>query len=634
MSKIWYIDTSGKVEGPLTLSELRSRAADGRLRSSDGVSTDQVQWIPARQVAELVFPPTTILYTDPTRPPPKQLTETVVSGYASTGGSEPVDAAKFSPLDSVPGYQVIAPLGTGACGVVFKAVQVNLNRVVALKTVRMAENMPADIVTRFEQEAVALARLKHPNIVAVYDCGHTHGRAFFAMELLEGEDLSKLVERTGPLDERTAWLVARQTAAALAHAAKLGVIHRDVKPANLFLVEPPTGFPLPPGVPMVKVTDFGLALARRNPNDSDHHQTAAGVVLGTPVYMAPEQFTGSNVDPRADIYSLGATMYHILTGKSPFDGRTVWEVMMKKAMPCPRLEPPVSKESADLVESMVAVDVAVRPPDYTELIARIDALPCLGGAFSAAGLPVILPTQPPSFVRTTSPAPEPARRRKGWVYAVAAVAVLGVAVGIAAVAGAFNWSQEKTEPDTKQPSKPVTYKAGPPESLYDGRSVIPWATQGWVIDKDDEKKPVLAGQGVGTRRFREVPNFRLTVGIDLHKATKADVIIATADGPAPAATRWIVRLDRNAGVSFGKCVGSGAFEATGTVAFPPPKKDQPPYLELKYERSGGTLAAWFDNQPLGRTSDDGLKTTELRIDAIDGPIRIESADLVELLEQR
>ncbi len=577
------------------------------------------------------------------------MTDTVVSGQAGADTAPPTDAAKFSPLDSVPGYQVIAPLGTGACGVVFKAIQLNLNRVVALKTVRMAENMPAEIVARFEQEAVALARLQHPNIVAVYDCGHTHGRAFFAMELLEGEDLSQRLDRTGPLDERTAWLIARQTAAALAHAATLGVIHRDVKPGNLFLVNPPTGFPLPVGVPMVKVTDFGLALARRNPGDSDHRQTAAGVVLGTPVYMAPEQFTGSSVDPRADIYSLGATMHHILTGQPPFDGRTVWEVMMKKSMPCPRLESPISSESADLVSAMLATNASDRPADYTQLIARIDSLPCLAGAFSSAGLPVVTPTQQPALTRSASHQQE--RRSKRWVYAVAALCVLGVAVGVAAVAGAFNRPQEKTEqnPDPNQnpnsSPNPKAYKTGTQVLLYSSGTLDHWVPvpgSKWEIAEDDdiEKTKVLMGKGGVTRPLKSPPrNFRVILGIDPHQSTAVEVVIATSDGPANSATRWLVRLDRDTGAAFGRCVGSaGAFEPVGaTVPMPTPKQrieeGRRPYLEVSYERAGGTLAAWFLNQPLGQIPDTGLKTTEFRVNALGGPIRIDFAALEELEEQ-
>src|SRR6266545_1422871 len=378
MSDEWYIDAGGRVEGPVSAGELRERAAAGLLAPTDSVSADRVKWVPAGNVAELAFPV------------PKQrrpLMETVVSGSVPPGGAPSGVDTSVVPVVSIPGYSLLDTLGTGACGVVYKARHQTLNRVVALKTVLVPDRASHDLIERFKQEAVSLARLQHPNIVTVYDsgiCETPKDQVYFAMELLDGEDLDQRVERAGPLDERTAWLIARQTAAALAHAAKLGIIHRDIKPANLYLVPPPMGFPLPPDVPMVKVTDFGLALSR-GPNEEEQRQTAAGVMLGTPVYMAPEQFTGSDVDPRADIYSLGATVFHVLTGHPPFDGRTVWEVMKKKSWPAPRLAPPVSAETADLVAAMLATEAAGRPADYAELIARIDALPCLDGAFGASG---------------------------------------------------------------------------------------------------------------------------------------------------------------------------------------------------------------------------------------------------------
>ncbi len=485
--------------------------------------------MPADTVPGLAFPPA------PPPEPRRPLVETVAAANNLTDSSPPAGPT-FAPLDFVPGYDLRGTLGTGACGVVYRAVQKKLNRVVALKTVLMAQNTTADVLARFDQEAVSLARLQHPNIVAVYDCGHTDGRAYFAMELLDGEDLSKRLDRDGPLDERTAWLIARQTAAALDHAAKHGVIHRDVKPANLFLVPPPTGFPLPAGVPMVKVTDFGLALTQRGPDDSDTTQTAAGMILGTPVYMAPEQFRGETVDPRADVYSLGATVFHVLTGRLPFDGRTVFDVMSKKHEPPPRLAPPVSAETTELVAAMMATDARDRPADYAELIARIDALPCLDGAFSYTGLPAAA-----SAARPAPVAPPPKRRRRVHVALAAALLVVVAAVALVIIT---------------RPARPAVFADGADEALYDGKSALGWQGQGWTVERDDEKARVLAGQGEAARALHSMAHFRVTLRIDLHRADAVEVVVAAGDGAD--ATRWLVRLDRRSGAAFGKRAGAGA----------------------------------------------------------------------------
>jgi hypothetical protein len=226
MAQEWYIDAGGQVEGPVSASELRDRAASGQLAPTDPVSEDRVTWKPANTVPDLIFPTAR----------QRQLLETVVSGSVPAGPAS-VSGGPTIPIVSVPGYQILDTLGTGGCGVVYKARHQSLNRIVALKTVLMPDRASYDLLERFKQEAVALARLQHPNIVVVYDsgvCETPKDQVYFAMELLDGEDLDQRIERSGPLDERTAWFIARQTAAALAHAAKSGIIHRDIKPANLF----------------------------------------------------------------------------------------------------------------------------------------------------------------------------------------------------------------------------------------------------------------------------------------------------------------------------------------------------------------------------------------------------------------
>jgi serine/threonine protein kinase len=642
MAQEWYIGADGRVEGPLSVDELRARATAGRLKPTDLVSADHVQWVRADSISGLTFPPAN---------PPRPLLETVVSGSVRPGDVPPVPVGGPAavPVVCVRGYKLLDTIGSGACGVVYKALHEELKRVVALKTVLMPDKASADLVERFKQEAVALARLQHPNIVSVFDsgpCTAPPGQVYFAMELLDGEDLAARIDRAGPLDERTAWHVARQTAAALAHASKYGIVHRDVKPANLFLVPPPTGFPLPPDVPMVKVTDFGLALTRGS--GGDPRQTAAGAVVGTPVYMAPEQFAGSDVDSRADVYSLGTTVYHALTGRVPFDGRTVWEVMQQKSGPAPRLAPPVSAATADLVAAMMAVDAAARPADYAELIARIDALPFLEGPYSTSGLPsvsglvcAVPPTVAPAPVPPTQP--PPARRRRRWVYGVAAVLLVNAALDIAARFGAFNRPATQTKaPEVPDPStKRATFLTGEQRLLYASGSLVGWTPDGgfWEIEQDKEMTQVIAGKGGVVRVLDPPANFRVTLALDPQQASTVEVVAAVTGGPPASETRWLVRLDRKDGVAFGKRVGAGAFEPVGAVVpLPTPQElaeeGRRPYLEIKYERAGGTLAAWFRGQPIGRAPDAALRTNEFRLRAVGGTVRIDYAALEELVEQK
>jgi hypothetical protein len=602
MPQEWFTDAGSGVEGPFTNRELQDLAASGQLRPVDRVSPDKVKWVRAEKVKGLSFA------SAGTKPKMPAMQETHVLPPQTT---EP-------DLQEIPGYEVHGVLGRGACGVVFRARQLKLDRTVALKTVILNGPNARTAVARFEQEAVALAKLAHPHIVAVYDSGHHNGTVFFAMELLSGEDLLRRMGR-GPLDERTAWSIARQTAAALAHAAHVGVYHRDIKPANLFLVKPPTGFVLPAGVPMVKVTDFGLALTTRSAEITpDSRLTAAGVVLGTPTYMAPEQFANSNVDHRADIYSLGATVYHALTDAPPFYGATVWELMLKKAEPAPRLGPEFSQESADLLEAMLAAKPAERIGSYEELIARIDALPCMTGAE---------PT------RTTPALVEPPRGRKKWVYIAAALFGLAVAGVAVSLSGGGNQSVGKG-------TGAVTYvSSGFSEALFDGVSVKPWIGQGWGIH-DDDGNPVVTG-ATSVRRPLPQPlrkHYRVQFGLNLHEATAVDVVAAVGEGPPDAATLWVLRIAPKTGAVFGKLVGGerGKFEPLGeAVPYPTAAELQGrvPYQNVRVEKAGDKIRVAYRERPAGEIPSDGLRLTELRLVIDGGAVRIESPTVEELVEK-
>jgi serine/threonine-protein kinase len=223
----------------------------------------------------------------------------------------------------IPGYQLMGMIGKGAMAKVYKARQMSLDRIVAIKVLpkRMSEN--PEFVSRFYAEGRAAARLSHSNIVQAIDVGSTpDGFHFFVMEFIEGKTLYDLMTPPPHGDGRTfseaeALDITIQIAEALAHAHERGLIHRDVKPKNIILT--------PQGV--AKLTDLGLA---REVNDKVAAESEAGKAYGTPYYISPEQIRGDvDIDFRADIYSLGATMYHLLTGRPPFEADTPTAVMHK-----------------------------------------------------------------------------------------------------------------------------------------------------------------------------------------------------------------------------------------------------------------------------------------------------------------
>jgi len=211
-------------------------------------------------------------------------------------------------------YEIVRELGQGAMGTVYLGRDPKINREVAIKTLRFGEVGDGDlpeIKRRFFREAEAAGRLKHPGIVTIYDAGEDHDLAYLAMEYLEGRDLTGYCARDNLLPVGKALDVAASVADALAYAHRHGVVHRDVKPANIML--------LPDG--QVKVTDFGIARVLANT------ATQTGVVLGTPSYMSPEQVAGRKVDGRSDLFSLGVVLYELLSGERPFRGENLAALM-------------------------------------------------------------------------------------------------------------------------------------------------------------------------------------------------------------------------------------------------------------------------------------------------------------------
>lgn len=204
-------------------------------------------------------------------------------------------------------------LGSGAMGTVYRATQVSLRRTVAVKVVSPGLSIDRAILGRFEQEALAMARVSHPNIVQIYGAGQEEQRPWFAMEFIEGESLSAHLERTGPLPPEEVARIGLQIARGVGAALERGIVHRDLKPSNVLR--------LPDGT--IKVMDFGLAKLLSH----DSQTTVQGTVLGTPLYMSPEQAIGKSVDGRSDIYSLGAILYELTSAKPPFQADSVTSIV-------------------------------------------------------------------------------------------------------------------------------------------------------------------------------------------------------------------------------------------------------------------------------------------------------------------
>src|SRR5262245_2945019 len=216
----------------------------------------------------------------------------------------------------IPGLVVTAQIGRGGMGVVYKARQIPLNREVAVKLILDADTVDPTALARFRAEAEVIADLKHPGVVQIHDAGVCDGRPYFVLEFLEG---GSLAERTGRVWEPTAAASLVAKLARTVHAChERGIVHRDLKPANILLTAE--------GEP--KVADFGLA---KRPEVTA--LTANGAVLGTPAYMAPEQAAGrlGDVGPATDVYGLGAILYELLTGRPPFEGAAVLDIIRRVA---------------------------------------------------------------------------------------------------------------------------------------------------------------------------------------------------------------------------------------------------------------------------------------------------------------
>ncbi len=258
------------------------------------------------------------------------------------------------PVSKIAQYDILGELGRGGMGVVYDAIDPRLDRHVAIKVIElpadpnMTEATRSELVERFKREAKASAKLNHPNIVSIFDFGEYEGRSYMVMEFLQGRNLSELLKLHSPLALPVALKALIQTAEALDFAHHQGIIHRDIKPANIVILDNGT----------TKLADFGIA--RLEASNSD--LTKAGSILGSLLYISPEQLMNpKDVDKRADIYSLGVTAYEILTGKLPYNGSNIGEIVMKIMQSEPPLPSELNREIPSELDAMIFKAIAKTP---------------------------------------------------------------------------------------------------------------------------------------------------------------------------------------------------------------------------------------------------------------------------------
>lgn len=283
------------------------------------------------------------------------------------GHAEPLTALQGEPLGQLREYRLLEKLGEGGMGAVYKALHTRLNKVVAVKVLPRDKMQSPGAVARFEREMLAVGALDHPHLIRAHDAGEIEGTHFLVMEYVAGCDLSQLVKEHGPLSIADACEAIRQAALGLQEAHEHGMVHRDIKPSNLMLTEKG----------QVKVLDLGLALLAGQ--TGGHELTSTGQIMGTVDYMAPEQGGDSHrVDIRADIYSLGATLYKLLTGDAPFAGPK-YDGLMRKLVALSTDTPIAMHEKCEeiplplsqLVQRMLAKDPAARPATPADVVAAL-----------------------------------------------------------------------------------------------------------------------------------------------------------------------------------------------------------------------------------------------------------------------
>jgi serine/threonine-protein kinase len=354
-------------------------SSNGRFCPTCGVPLDvdsgaTILDAPSAGEGETIAPPTPRRAQTPAAPPSHRSSRTP-STSALLSSSDSVAGGRFTPGQIIAGrYRVVALAGRGGMGEVYRAEDLKLSQIVAIKFLPASLSQDASALARFHSEVRIARQVSHPNVCRVFDIGDADGIPFLTMEYVDGEDLASLVRRIGRLSSDKAIEIARQVCAGLAAAHERGVIHRDLKPANLML----------DGTGKIRITDFGLAALAADLEQSD-------VKAGTPAYMAPEQLEGREVTVKSDLYSLGLVLYEILTGKRAFNATTLPELIKQRESSVPANPSSIVRDLDPLVERVILRclqrDPALRPTSALQLAAALPGGDPLAAALAAGETP-------------------------------------------------------------------------------------------------------------------------------------------------------------------------------------------------------------------------------------------------------
>jgi serine/threonine protein kinase len=462
-----YLAEVPAAERPAWLAELLPVELAYRRRSGERPTLEEYrQRFPAQaDEVQAAFGDTLLSAPPPLQKDAERSTSNVPPSPPVPGPTRPGE------LKQIDEYRLLEKIGEGGMGAVFKAVHLRLEKVVAVKLLLAGRADDPQAVARFRREMRAVGRLNHPHIVRATDAGEADGYHFLAMDFVEGIDLARLVKARGPLPVAAACELVRQAALGLQHAHEHGLVHRDIKPSNLMLGRDGR----------VQVLDLGLARLHANRQAGDE-LTTPDQIMGTLDYMAPEQAGGAHgVDIRADIYSLGCTLYQLLTGRPPFAGPQFVHPAQKLAAHLHFPPPPLQGQRPHVPAALAAVVarmLAKQPADRFATPAEVaNALAPFAGGYDLTGLltttglapPTRLPEEPPLSTggfsgpageATQTALPRGDRSRHLWRWA----AGLAAGLGILSV-GWFAWQTGTPRPDEtgSKPAPPAAAKTAPPD---------------------------------------------------------------------------------------------------------------------------------------------------------------------------